>query len=218
MSDDSGFYLKNYRAPSLAGRKRAHPPTLPDVLSAKKRQYTMTEARRNADTLRTGDLTPLVDPRKNAEVSEKKTNTHILDFVLSVVAKANGQSVYDVDGMRALFVEYVKLAHECNMPIDNMTAYMAMGISKDTARVWKTGKHGTPEHRDLIMFVDRICAAYRQIAVNSGKINPVWGIFISKNFDGLENEHLAGSESLDVLEEAKSAESIRQKYENLPDD
>ena len=102
--------------------------------------------------------------------------------------------------------------------IGNLTAYAAMGISKETASAWARGLKRDERYKKLILYVQRICAAYRESLGLEGKIHPALTIFWQRNFDGLTNEDVVSVDMNDPLGTAKSRKEIQEKYADLPED
>lgn len=156
---------------------------------------------------------------KNA-VLAKHENTERLQFMVEVAKIAEGVDKKDPESMREAFHKYLILSAEMGQKIGNMSAYAAMGVSKNTVDDWYHGQDraGDPRFRELAIYVKSMCAAYREQLGLDGKTHPALTIFWQKNFDGLTNEEITRVTKEDPLGELRDARQIAEKYKDIPDD
>ena len=164
--------------------------------------YTMSEA-------------ALAQRRENA--AAMKANQDRLAFIAEVAkigAKANTK---DPDSMLQCFWEYLDLAAKTGERIGNVTAYTSMGISKRTADWWAYGQYAgkDPRFKQLINYVQAVCASYRETLALNNKLHPALAIFWQRNFDGLTNEDIVRIETEDPLGEIGDKSKIKDKYSDL---
>ena len=141
-------------------------------------------------------------------------NAEIGSFMQKVMAIAGDRQTDDLNVLIDRFQKYIELCAEQDKKVGNMSAYLAMGISKVTASHWRSGR-STVERQKFIQNVDTICAAYREEMMLDGKLNPIVGIFWQKCYDGLRDN--APDVANDALPEYKTedADQIREKYKDI---
>ena len=168
-------------------------------------QYDMTDA-------------ALEQRKKAARIHHE--NAERMSMVRYVAEIAQHADINDPQSMLDCFHQYLDMAQKQGVMIGNLTAYAAMGISNETAQKWAKGerKGGDERYKQLILYVRRICAAYRESLGLEGKIHPALTIFWQRNFDGLTNEDMVSVEMDDPLGTAKSRREIQEKYADLPED
>ena len=146
-------------------------------------------------------------------------DTGMADFLLEVVKIGMSVKSRNAEDMKVGLMKYLYLCQKQHRRITNMACYTAMGINKQIAYNIDHGKHGTPEQKQLIQFVKGLCATYREGMMVSNDINPIVGIFWQKSFDGLNELDEVNANAMDLNEYRpdEDAESIADKYEDLPD-
>jgi hypothetical protein len=94
----------------------------------------------------------------------------------------------------------------------------ALGIHRDTLHTWRTGEYRADSHQAIIMKAYRVLEELWEDYMLNGKINPVSGIFLSKNlFYGYsDKQELVLTPNNKGLSEMDAA-TIASKYEELPD-
>ena len=102
---------------------------------------------------------------------------------------------------------------------NNMNAYFAIGISKQRVSGWKSGKEGTPEHRQFAEDITSFFSSIHEQAGMEGMMNPILTIFWQKAHDGLSDQPKVEVTVSNPLGEARSAQEIADKYSGveLPD-
>lgn len=94
----------------------------------------------------------------------------------------------------------------------------ALGIHRDTLHTWRTGEYREGTHQAIILKAYRVLEELWEDYMLNGKINPVSGIFLSKNlFYGYsDKQELVLTPNNRGLSETDAA-TIASKYEELPD-
>ena len=93
----------------------------------------------------------------------------------------------------------------------------ALGIHRDTLHTWRTGEYRADSHQAIVMKAYRVLEELWEDYMLNGKINPVSGIFLSKNlFYGYADKQEFVLTPNSGLAEADAA-TIAAKYEELPE-
>ena len=93
----------------------------------------------------------------------------------------------------------------------------ALGIHRDTLHTWRTGEYRADSHQAIVMKAYRVLEELWEDYMLNGKINPVSGIFLSKNlFYGYADKQEFVLTPNSGLSEADAA-TIAAKYEELPE-
>lgn len=153
-----------------------------------------------------------------AAIDGTEETGHLATFTLKCAAIGQGTDHNDVEQMKENFIEYLKLCAEEKMRVGNMSAYLAMGINRKVASHWRTGYSGNEEQKELIDFVDSICASYRESLMADNKLSAPVGIFWQKNFDGMKDIQDVVVDRPNLLGDGQDADAIAAKYQNLPED
>ena len=156
-------------------------------------------------------------------MGDDKVNTFInyhLDLLRmrqSCGDKQNVQELYN------RFVAYLQYCAERNIMPNNMSAYFAVGLTKNDISSWRNGKSGTPAHKQFADDITMFFASIHEQGGVEGMINPILTIWFQKAYDAMresDGKELAGDTS--PLGERQSAESIAAKWQDadvvLPDD
>ncbi len=154
--------------------------------------------------------------RKAARIHHE--NTERMTMVRYVAEISQSADINDPQSLLDCFHRYLEVAQQQGVMIGNLTAYAAMGINRDIACKWEKGVTRDERYKKLIMYVKRICAAYRESLGLEGKIHPALTIFWQRNFDGLTNEDTVMVDMEDPLGATKSRKEIQEKYADLPED
>ena len=94
----------------------------------------------------------------------------------------------------------------------------ALGIHRDTLLSWRTGEYRAGTHQAIIVKAHRLLEELWEDDMLNGKINPVSGIFLSKNlFYGYADKQEFVLTPNSRLPEMDAA-TIAAKYDELPDD
>ena len=145
-------------------------------------------------------------------------NTERMTMVRYVAEISRDANINDPESLLDCFHRYLEVAQQQGVRIGNLTAYAAMGIDDDIASRWERGINRDDRYKQLIMYVKRICAAYRESLGLEGKIHPALTIFWQRNFDGLTNEDVKRVDIEDPLGRSKSKKEIQEKYADMPED
>lgn len=169
---------------------------------------------------RTTHLTDAELAQRKAAARAREENRRRMGMINKVAEISLHANRKDPESLLACFQEYLRVAEEEGAMIGNLTAYAAMGITRQTADEWLHGKSNKsdPRYRDLIYYVKNVCASYREYLGLEGKIHPALTIFWQRNFDGLTNEDIVRVEQTDLLGEVKSSQEIKDKYADLAED
>lgn len=93
----------------------------------------------------------------------------------------------------------------------------ALGIHRDTLHSWRTGEYRADSHQAIIMKAYRVLEELWEDYMLNGKINPVSGIFLSKNlFYGYADKQEFVLTPNNGISEADAA-TIAAKYDELPE-
>ena len=93
----------------------------------------------------------------------------------------------------------------------------ALGIHRDTLHTWRTGEYRADSHQAIIMKAYRVLEELWEDYMLNGKINPVSGIFLSKNlFYGYADKQEFVLTPKNGISEADAA-TIAAKYDELPE-
>jgi len=95
----------------------------------------------------------------------------------------------------------------------------ALGIHRDTLATWRTGEYRSNTHQGIIQKAYRLLEELWEDYMLNGKINPVSGIFLSKNlFYGYSDKQEVVLTPNNPLGEARDPKEIEAKYAELPED
>lgn len=117
-----------------------------------------------------------------------------------------------VEVMQERFTRYLRLCAERDMKVGNQGAYLAIGISKETAWDWQNRPSTNPLLANFVKKVQQICAYYRESLMADGKVNPATGIFWQKNYDGMKDQQEVVLTPNNPLGDSQNAETLKQKY------
>ncbi len=135
----------------------------------------------------------------------------------ALLAMRQGFDPKNVPDMYDRFYRYLEFCEEnCIVP-NNMSAYLAIGVSTQLISYWKNGQQGSPEQRRFAEDITSFFAAIHEQGPTDGVINPVSSIFWQKAHDGLSDQPKIEVTVSDPLGEKRSAEEIADTYKDLPD-
>lgn len=156
---------------------------------------------------------------KNAVIA-KLNNTERISMLeacgkMGLTANAN-----DPEDLLNHFHAYLEMCAEQGWRVGNMTAYLAMGVSRWQIDNWcdQRFKKSDPRFKQLADYVKSVCAANREQLGLEGAVHPALTIFWQRNFDGFTNEDIVRVETSDALGERVDAKQIAEKYKDIPDD
>ena len=93
----------------------------------------------------------------------------------------------------------------------------ALGIHRDTLHAWRTGEYRADSHQAIVMKAYRVLEELWEDYMLNGKINPVSGIFLSKNlfYGYADKQEFVLTPNSGLSEE--DAATIAAKYDELPE-
>lgn len=93
----------------------------------------------------------------------------------------------------------------------------ALGIHRDTLHAWRTGEYRADSHQAIIMRAYRLLEELWEDYMLNGKVNPVSGIFLSKNlfYGYADKQEFVLTPNAGVSDEDVAA--IAAKYDELPE-
>lgn len=142
------------------------------------------------------------------------THSKITDYSLRVAAlpKIN---VADKDAVIDRVYEYFELCIELDMRPGVAGLCLALGICANTWDNWGVG--ATRDYQDMVAKVRAIMLCDIEQLMEQGKINPVPGIFLMKNFHGMVDQKQVVVTAQNVLGDRDDVERLQQKYlDKLP--
>lgn len=164
-----------------------------------------------------------IEQRREAgkhSVIAKLNNTERISMLeacgkMGLTANAN-----DPEDLLNHFHAYLEMCAEQGWRVGNMTAYLAMGVSRWQIDNWcdQRFKKNDPRFKQLADYVKAVCAANREQLGLEGAVHPALTIFWQRNFDGFTNEDIVRVETSDALGERVDAKQIAEKYKDIPDD
>ena len=192
---------------SLPKRGRGRPKGSKDK---SKREYTMTEKALAARR----EYTPLkpIDSPKTPE--ELDYNARLIDHIMGIHEIASHADRHDLLSLKSCFIAYLKLCQKNGFSVLNMAAYSAMGMNR--VDFFNMCRKDDPEVREFCNMVQETCGIFRESLVESGKLNPVIGIFWQRNYDGLRNDTEQIQNALEQDDTyVNGSRSYKEKYKNL---
>ena len=145
----------------------------------------------------------------------------VLEYTLQVAKLGETADRDDPEDLWNHFIQYLEVCRSTNVKPGNLGAYSAMGMSKKTASDYYSGlrRAADPRYKELIYRVKSVCAAYREASMaEKDGINPLVGIWWQKNFDGLSNDPRELIAEIGEDDVSRDAQSIKEKYADLPED
>ena len=98
------------------------------------------------------------------------------------------------------------------------TMALACGVDRRTMWKWETGQEGsTPRKRDLVKKAKALLNGILEDYMLNGKVNPVTGIFLSKNHFGYRDQQEVVLTPTNPLGEDTDVKTLEEKYSNIPD-
>ena len=94
----------------------------------------------------------------------------------------------------------------------------ALGIHRDTLHTWRTGEYRADSHQAIVLKAYRVLEELWEDYMLNGKINPVSGIFLSKNlFYGYSDKQEFVLTPNNGIPSDADAAAIAAKYYELPE-
>lgn len=185
-------------------------------------------AKIKADNKKRGELT-IVDEavRKLAnpstrEIAMKMGDEKVSRFVqyhVDLFKMGQGGDKKNVADLQERFTNYLQYCIEHGIVPNNMSAYLAMGVTWNDLNFWRQGVRGTPEHKRFAEEIAAFFASIHEQGGTDGVMNPIQTIFWQKAYDGLSDQPKIEVQVTDPLGEKRTAEDIANKYGEveLPD-
>lgn len=185
-------------------------------------------AKIKADNIRRGELT-IVDEavRKLAnpstrEIAMKMGDEKVSRFVqyhVDLFKMGQGVDKSDVPGLYERFYRYLEYCVDHGIAPNNMSAYLAIGITYQEVYQWKGGREKTPEHKKFAEDLSAFFASIHEQGGTDGIMNPIQTIFWQKAYDGLSDQPKIEVQVTDPLGDKRTAQDIAEKYGEveLPD-
>ena len=177
--------------------------------NGKKREYTVTS---KVLTQRKRNLSLL--PANTEE--ERDYNSRQIEHVLRIQEIAMSANRDDLVSLQSCFVNYLKLCQEDGFKISNISAYAAMGMTKNQFHSFM--RYGDQKIKDFCSKVQMTCSVSRETLISDNQINPVIGIFWQRNFDGLRNDTEEVQANEEMEDNYSEDQSYKDKYKNLVDE
>lgn len=98
--------------------------------------------------------------------------------------------LHNADETRAAVVNYFQTCINNGLRPGNLGLYAALGLSRQDYNYIVSGKsksRATPDCIDILKKATRAIGSYREGLALEGKVHPTTYIFMSKNYDGLED-------------------------------
>lgn len=155
-----------------------------------------------------------------AAVTAKLNNTERVTMLETCAKLGLSANINDPQDLIDHFHQYLDLCAEYGWKVGNLTAYLAMGVAKQTVDDWKLGKSrkDDPRYKQVADYIMSVCAANREQLGLEGAVHPALTIFWQRNFDGFTNEDIVRVETNDPLGKIQDAKAIAEKYKDIPDD
>lgn len=138
-------------------------------------------------------------------------NSNLVEF-LEAITPTEKIDVNDIEGMRERFRHYLEMCAMYDQKVCNTQAYIAIGLTKCQVSQYIIRRSQNPERADFLEWLKMYCSAYREALMNDGKINPVVGIFLGKNYDGLKDQQEHVVVANNPLGETVTEEELSKKY------
>ena len=112
--------------------------------------------------------------------------------------------------------QYFKYCSEHSMRPGIESLALSLGVSRISVFNWSKGKGCSPERQQMILAAVQLITSNLEQAFMSGKINPISGIFLLKNWCGYEDKtslNVNTSNNADDLnDDDASIEELAKKY------
>lgn len=158
----------------------------------------------------TSDLTKL---EKTGE------NQRIISAIIKEREIANSADLNDIDSLYDCLKMYLQHCMEDNIKVTNAGAYAACGLSKNLVHDWCAGRTRADDtrYKEFATTLKNVCSEYREIAMASGSVNPIVGIWWQKVYEGYRDNEDVREENYDMLGDSGNASEISDKYDDMPD-
>lgn len=191
-------------------------PGRPKGAKDKKPRKPMDYAVRNLVDPKTGVVIGNVGNMERAvgRLGDEKV-TAFVEYHMEMLKMRQGANLKDVPDLYNRFYHYLAYCAQKGIMPGNMSAYFAIGVSRQTIEQWKHGKYGTPEQHQFANDIAGFFASVHEQGAMENMFNPILGIFWQKSHDGMIEAQKLEVVQNDPLGEKQSAEDIMKKYEGV---
>ena len=174
---------------------------------------------------------PLIDPATGMTVQSTRSSalpmqrmgdervTAFVQYHVDMLKMRQGVDKKNVPDLYQRFINYLQYCADHGIIPNNMNAYFAIGLDKDTIKNWYSGERGDPEQQQFARDVKTFFASIHEQAGGEGIVNPILSIYWSKAHDGMVEAQKLEVVNTDPLGEKKSAKEITEQYQDLlPED
>lgn len=145
--------------------------------------------------------------------------TAFVQYHVDMLRMRQGADKKNVPDLYQRFINYLQYCADHGIIPNNMNAYFAIGLDKDTIKNWYGGERGTPEQQQFARDIRTFFASVHEQAGGEGIVNPILSIYWSKAHDGMVEAQKLEVVNTDPLGEKKSAKEITEQYQDLlPED
>ena len=161
----------------------------------------------------------LTTPRNKAIVNAIGTEkaSAFVQYHLELFKMGQGCDKKNVPDLYERFANYLQYCIDNGVVPNNMSAYLAIGVTRLDISQWQLGHTGTPEHQKFAEEISAFFASIHEQGGTDGLMNPIQTIFWQKAYDGLSDQPKDIEITLNPLGEKRSAEQIAKDYGDLPD-
>lgn len=162
----------------------------------------------------------LTTPRNKAIVNAIGTEkaSAFVQYHLDLFKMGQNVNKKNVPELYERFANYLQYCVENGVVPNNMSAYLAIGVTFADISAWKNSR-GTAEHKRFAEDIAMFFASIHEQGGTDGLMNPIQTIFWQKAYDGLSDQPKIEVQVTDPLGEKRTAQDIASKYEEveLPD-
>lgn len=135
-----------------------------------------------------------------------------ITYHLDMLRMRQGVDKQDVAGLYKRFVDYLQYCAKRNIMPNNMNAYLAIGIEKSDVTKWKSGRSGTPQHKQFAEDVLAFFSSIHEQGGVEGFFSPILTIWWQKAYEAMTDQVKPEADNTDPLGDRESAESIAAKW------
>lgn len=176
------------------------------------------DRRRGALTTADEVASKLTTPRNKAIVNAIGTEkaSAFVQYHLDLFKMGQNVDKKNVPELYERFANYLQYCVENGVVPNNMSAYLAIGVTFSEISAWKNSK-STAEHKRFADDIAMFFASIHEQGGTDGLMNPIQTIFWQKAYDGLSDQPKVEIEVTNPLGEKRTAEQIAKDYSDLPD-
>ncbi len=160
----------------------------------------------------------LTTPRNKAIINAIGTEkaSAFVQYHLDLFKMGQNVDKKNVPELYERFANYLQYCVENGVVPNNMSAYLAIGVTFADISAWKNSK-STAEHKRFADDIAMFFASIHEQGGTDGLMNPIQTIFWQKAYDGLSDQPKVEIEVTNPLGEKRTAEQIAKDYSDLPD-